>query len=65
MPGGDFRLNDTTAIREWVAKVREGGEARLQEQLGDMFEPYKTLHDSVAKLERTEQTLNRIARHLP
>jgi hypothetical protein len=40
-------------------------EARLQGQLGDMFEPYKTLHNSVAKLERTEQTLNRIARHLP
>lgn len=40
-------------------------EARLQEQLGDLFEPYKAVHNGVAKLERTEQTLNRIARHLP
>lgn len=43
----------------------ETTEARLREQLGDAFEPYKKVHNGVAKLERTEASINKVTRYLP
>ena len=43
----------------------ETTEARLREQLGDVFEPYKKVHNGVAKLERTEASINKVTRYLP
>jgi hypothetical protein len=33
LPGGTFRMGDTAGLKQWLAKVREGGERRLQEQV--------------------------------
>lgn len=40
-------------------------EDRLRAQLGDLFEPYKAVHNGTARLERVNAMFNRIARHLP
>ena len=40
-------------------------EAKLQEQLGDLFEPYKSVHNGAARLERINQQINRVTRVLP
>ncbi|MCU0873500.1 MAG: hypothetical protein MUE50_14255 [Pirellulaceae bacterium] len=34
LPGGEFRMGDTAGLRAWLAKIREGGETRLQETEG-------------------------------
>lgn len=34
LPGGEFRMGDTSGLREWLAKIQEGGETRLQESPG-------------------------------
>ncbi len=34
VPGGEFRRSDKTGLAAWLAKVREGGEKRLQEREG-------------------------------
>ena len=43
----------------------EATEVKLQEQLGDLFEPYKAIHNGVAKIDRADARLKSIARHLP
>lgn len=40
-------------------------EERLREQLGDGFEPYKAVHNGVARLERTERTIRKVTSVLP
>ena len=40
-------------------------EERLEEQLGDMFEPYKAVHNGAARLERIDQTIRKVTRILP
>ena len=34
VPGGEFRKSDRTGLAAWLAKLREGGERRLQEREG-------------------------------
>ncbi|MCU0875686.1 MAG: hypothetical protein MUE50_25420 [Pirellulaceae bacterium] len=34
LPGGEFRMGDTAGLSGWLAKIREGGETRLQETEG-------------------------------
>lgn len=34
LPGGQFRMGDSDGLRKWLAKIREGGETRLQETEG-------------------------------
>ncbi len=34
LPGGEFRIRDTAGMKQWLAKLREGGERRLQETEG-------------------------------
>ena len=34
LPGGEFRMGDTSGLRAWLAKIQEGGESRLQESPG-------------------------------
>ncbi len=34
LPDGQFRMGDTDGLRKWLAKIREGGETRLQEAEG-------------------------------
>ena len=43
----------------------EASEVKLQEQLGDLFEPYKTIHNGVAKIDRADARLKKIGRYLP
>mgnify|MGYP001818405822 CR=1 FL=1 len=40
-------------------------EERLQEQLGDLFEPDKSVHNGAARLERIDQTIRKVTRLLP
>ena len=40
-------------------------EARLREQLGDGFEPYKKVHNGVARMERMDQSIKKLTRLLP
>lgn len=40
-------------------------EERLQEQLGDLFEPYKAVHNGAARLERMDQNIRKVTRILP
>lgn len=34
LPGGEFRMGDTDGLQKWLARIREGGEPRLQEAEG-------------------------------
>jgi len=34
LPGGEFRMGDTSGLRSWLAKLQAGGEPRLQETPG-------------------------------
>ncbi len=34
LPGGEFRMGDTAGLSGWLAKIREGGETRLNETEG-------------------------------
>jgi hypothetical protein len=34
LPGGEFRMQDTTGLKQWLAKLHEGGEQRLHETEG-------------------------------
>lgn len=34
LPGGEFRMGDTSGLRDWLAKLQEGGETRLEESPG-------------------------------
>lgn len=34
LPGGEFRMGDTSGLRSWLSKIQEGGETRLQETAG-------------------------------
>ena len=34
LPGGEFRMHDTTGMKQWLAKLYEGGEQRLHETEG-------------------------------
>ncbi len=40
-------------------------EERLKEQLGDAFEPYKAVHNGVARFDRMERNINKVTRLLP
>lgn len=40
-------------------------EERLREQLGDLFEPYKAVHNGAARLERIDRNIKKITRILP
>ena len=40
-------------------------EERLREQLGDLYEPYKAVHNGAARLERIDQTVKKVTRILP
>ncbi len=63
MPDDDFE--QLKAMTRKGEPLDEETEARLREQLGDAFEPYKAVHNGVARLERTEKTINKVARILP
>ena len=34
LPGGEFRIGDTSGLRDWLARLQDGGETRLQESPG-------------------------------
>jgi hypothetical protein len=40
-------------------------EHRLEEQLGELFEPYKAVHNGAARLERINNQIKRVTRVLP
>jgi hypothetical protein len=40
-------------------------EQQLREQLGDAFEPYKKVHNGVARMERLDRNIKKITRVLP
>jgi hypothetical protein len=40
-------------------------EERLREQLGDAFEPYRNVHNGVARMEQTERTIREVTSVLP
>lgn len=40
-------------------------EERLKDQLGDNFEPYKAVHNGVARMERMDRSIKKITRILP
>jgi hypothetical protein len=40
-------------------------ERKLDEQLGELFEPYKTVHNGAARLERINNQIKRVTRVLP
>jgi hypothetical protein len=63
MPDDDFE--QLKAMTRKGEPLDEATEAKLREQLGDGFEPYKKVHNGVARLERTENTINKVARILP
>ena len=63
MPDEDFeQLKTMTRKGEPLDAATE---ERLREQLGDAYEPYKKVHNGVARLDRIENTINKVARILP
>lgn len=40
-------------------------EERLREQLGGSFEPYKSVHNGVARLDRMDRKIKQVTRLLP
>ncbi len=40
-------------------------EEQLKEQLGDGFEPYRAVHNGVARMERMDRSIKKITRILP
>jgi hypothetical protein len=40
-------------------------EQKLEEQLGELFEPYKAVHNGAARLERINNQIKRVTRVLP
>lgn len=63
MPDEDFE--QLKAMTRKGQPIDDATEVRLREQLGDSFEPYKKVHNGVARLERMENTINKVARILP
>lgn len=63
MPDEDFE--QLKAMTRKGQTLDSATEAKLQEQLGDLFEPYKAVHNTVAKMDRADARLKKIARHLP
>ena len=63
MPDEDFE--QLKAMTRKGEPLDEATEARLRDQLGDAFEPYKSVHNGVARFERIENTVNKVARILP
>lgn len=63
MPDEDFdQLKKMTRKGQ---PLDEATEARLREQLGDMYEPYKKVHNGAARLERWDQSIKKVTRILP
>lgn len=63
MPDEDFdQLKQMTRKGQ---PLDEATESRLREQLGDMYEPYKQVHNGAARLERWDQTIKKVTRLLP
>lgn len=63
MPDEDFQ--QLKAMTRKGQPLDEETEARLREQLGEAFEPSKTIHNGVARFERTEAAIDRITGYLP
>jgi hypothetical protein len=59
---------DFKALKELTRKgepLDEETQARLQDQLGDSFEPYLKVHNGVARMERLDRNIKKVTRILP
>lgn len=63
MPDEDFE--QLKAMTRKGEPLDAATEERLREQLGDGFEPYKAVHNGVARLDRMERNINKVTKMLP